>query len=219
MKKVNDKSWAEAWNDNVFSFNNPTRPRAGVTCLDGFTISVQASSKHYCTPKVNQMPSKNTVLYTEVECAFPSQKEELLMPYCDDPDKPTNSVYDHVPAVIIYKVLQKHGGMISGHLPPLDLDNESTDYCTFNFSDRVKYNSDTSIALIWHINDVQKALNNMKDNCLFTQRFENNENLKLTDEECLMILHDVEDDHDAGLGVTFDTLESAVVRYFEGKYL
>jgi len=42
--------------------------RPAIECIDGFMMSVQASSMHYCTPRENQGP------YSEVEVGYPSER-------------------------------------------------------------------------------------------------------------------------------------------------
>ncbi len=82
-----------------------------VRCADGFHMSVQARSTSYCTPRDNTGP------YIEAEVGFPSQTEPLLLPFAEQPETPTQSVYGYVPRNIIATVIAKHGGMISGSLP------------------------------------------------------------------------------------------------------
>tara|TARA_R110000751_G_scaffold305649_1_gene422383 strand:- start:620 stop:1264 length:645 start_codon:yes stop_codon:yes gene_type:complete len=83
-------------------------------CADGFTMSVQASERHYCTPLNDTGP------YTEIEIGFPNMLEPLLIPFQDEPtyNAPTESVYCYVPVEIIDEVIAKHGGLIEGTLPP-----------------------------------------------------------------------------------------------------
>ena len=83
-----------------------------VVCVDGFRMSVQAHDGAYCEPRID-----NAERYTEVEVGFPSEREELLMPYIEDESKPTGTVYAYVPASIVTLVIVKHGGMVSGELP------------------------------------------------------------------------------------------------------
>ena len=82
-----------------------------VMCADGFSMSVQASSTAYSEPRDNIGP------YTKAEVGFPSQPEEMLLKYAEDPDKPTETVYGWVPRQIIINVVAKHGGIVSGDLP------------------------------------------------------------------------------------------------------
>ena len=76
-----------------------------VVCKDGFKMSVQASSSHYCEPKTIADD------YSEVEIGYPSQEESMLMKYCEDEDNPCNTVYGYVPCSVIDKIIEKHGGI------------------------------------------------------------------------------------------------------------
>jgi len=81
-------------------------------CKDGFSLSVQADSGTYCSPRVD-----NADNYTAVEVGFPSSHEPLLTPYQDGEGDMRESVFAWVPASVIGLVLIKHGGMIDGELP------------------------------------------------------------------------------------------------------
>ena len=88
-----------------------------VVCNDGFSISIQASRDHFCTPRDDIGP------YECVEAAYPSEWEDLLLPFTDS-NTPvicgiTPTMYVNVPASVIRAVINKHGGMArrSGHLP------------------------------------------------------------------------------------------------------
>tara|TARA_R100000458_G_C8227143_1_gene209884 strand:+ start:168 stop:530 length:363 start_codon:yes stop_codon:yes gene_type:complete len=98
--------------------------REVVVCKDNFKMSVQASENHYCSPKVNG----SAISYSHVEVGFPTEKEDLLMDYCEDRDEPTDTVYAYVPAAVIIDVIEKHGGIVAGALPNLDL----TEYSDYN---------------------------------------------------------------------------------------
>ena len=74
-------------------------------CKDGFTMSVQASKGHYCRPRLDCGP------WDKVEVGFPSQKEELLIEYAEEPEKPTMTVYGYVPIEIVKQIILKHGGL------------------------------------------------------------------------------------------------------------
>lgn len=71
-----------------------------VECADGWTVSVQASEKHHCTPKSNDGP------YKTVEVGYPLSPEELLTPYEDG----KYGIYNRVPVEIVDEVIKKHGG-------------------------------------------------------------------------------------------------------------
>ena len=84
-----------------------------VVCADGFEMSVQASDGHYCIPRKD-----NAERYAAVEVGFPSIVESMLMPFCEDPSKPTETVYGYVPVEKVSLIIAKHGGIVSGELPP-----------------------------------------------------------------------------------------------------
>jgi len=86
-----------------------------IVCADGFSMSVQASETHYCTPKDNKGP------YTSVEVGFPSASDDDLLPYMERLDgeiSPEGAVYGYVPVEVVHKVIENHGGRVSGRLPP-----------------------------------------------------------------------------------------------------
>ena len=83
-----------------------------VVCADGFTMSVQAHQGAYCEPRVSGAPK-----YTHVEVGFPSEREDLLMQFAEEPDKPTQTVYGWVPVQTVTNVLAKHGGIVDGEVP------------------------------------------------------------------------------------------------------
>ena len=84
-----------------------------IVCKDGFSMSVQASKGHYCNPKNDQGP------YCEVEVGAISNNEPLLSRHAEDPNNPTKTVYGWVPSLTVYKIIEKHGGAISGEVPPM----------------------------------------------------------------------------------------------------
>ena len=83
-----------------------------VVCKDGFSMSVQANSTSYCSPRIS-----NADRYTDVEVGFPNESEDLLLEYAEDPDSPTETVYPYVPTTVVSLVIAKHGGMIEGEVP------------------------------------------------------------------------------------------------------
>ena len=80
------------------------RPR--VSCLDGFSMSVQASSLHQCRPKEDGL-----IVYETVEVGFPSQSEELLLPFREKLSG--GRIHFNVPIATIDAVIEKHGGFVS----------------------------------------------------------------------------------------------------------
>lgn len=79
-----------------------------IICNDGFTMSVQGSSGHYCSPRSVEKD------YYSMEIGFPSIAEPLIYPFMDgdiEDTDPTNTVYGYVPCDIIDEVIIKHGGI------------------------------------------------------------------------------------------------------------
>lgn len=74
--------------------------RPHIVCKDGYELSVQASSRHYCTPRKDRAK-----FYVEVEVGFPSYHDDLLG---DDNDC---GVYACVPVENVAVLIDKHGGM------------------------------------------------------------------------------------------------------------
>lgn len=92
--------------------------RRRVVCADGFSLSVQASDFHYCDPRVEDADA-----YDEVEVGYPSEEEPFLMKYIEAPSRietspPTKQVYPYVPSRLVRAVIELHGGMVEGELPP-----------------------------------------------------------------------------------------------------
>ena len=79
-----------------------------LTCIDGFSMSVQVSQYHYCTPKV---PYTITTEYTHMEVGYPSEIEESLLPFAENKNDPCGTVYYRVPVEIINDIINKHGGV------------------------------------------------------------------------------------------------------------
>ncbi len=77
-----------------------------IVCVDGFTMSVQASEAHYCQPRDNKGP------WHTVEVGYPSEREVLFMTYAEDKKHPTDTVYAGIPIDLVVTVIDKHGGMI-----------------------------------------------------------------------------------------------------------
>ena len=99
-----------------------------IECLAGFRMSVMASHKHKCKPRKDW--SKG-VKYNKLEVNLINRREPIMESYCDDWRALLNGTYDkactngirciYVPAWKVYETIKKHGGMISGKLPRLDI--------------------------------------------------------------------------------------------------
>jgi hypothetical protein len=90
-----------------------------VRCADGFNMSVQASHSNYSSPRNNTGP------WDSVEIGFPSAYELCLMPYAEDSDRPTETIYGYVPNILVRSVIEAHGGLVSGEVPPIPFVKET----------------------------------------------------------------------------------------------
>lgn len=79
-------------------------PRPAFILKDGSKISIQASGSTYCTPRIN-----NADEYSAVEVGFPSKEFPELLPYAEDPEEPTNTVYGYVPVELLNKIIEREG--------------------------------------------------------------------------------------------------------------
>jgi hypothetical protein len=77
-----------------------------VTCADGFSVSIQANTAAYCAPRDQYGP------WHLLEAGFPSEHPgEEMMRHCEQPANPTQTVYGYVPAEVIDRMLESHGGI------------------------------------------------------------------------------------------------------------
>lgn len=65
------------------------------------------------TPRTNLESGE----YETCEVGFPNQREELLMPYAEDPETPTETVYGYVPVTLVEQIIEKHGGWFESKIP------------------------------------------------------------------------------------------------------
>jgi hypothetical protein len=92
------------WQRNAVRRDGIILPR--IHCADGFSMSVQASEWHYCTPREHQCDG-----YFTVEIGFPSEPVAELLPYAEIPDTPTETVYARVPVTLVNEIVNAHGGV------------------------------------------------------------------------------------------------------------
>ena len=95
------KSHKYPFSDEVIQEN---RPR--LLCNDGFSISVQASKFHYCSPRLDGAQD-----YEAVELGYPSMEDELINEYAEDDWNYTETVYGYVLIDVVEKLIEKHGGI------------------------------------------------------------------------------------------------------------
>lgn len=86
----------------VYELNRP-----GLHCKDGFSVSVQASEFHYCTPRIN-----GANRYETVELGFPNAVDSLIVDYAEDDGDLTRTVYAYVPVEVVNELIEKHGGIV-----------------------------------------------------------------------------------------------------------
>ena len=79
-------------------------------------MSVQASREHFCSPRDDYGP------HNGVEVGYPSEWEDLLLPFTDNNTDHTPvicgmapTLYVNVPPSTIRAVIQKHGGMTANY--------------------------------------------------------------------------------------------------------
>lgn len=81
-----------------------------VRCADGFSMSVQASVSHYCSPK----EFRDDGQYDSWEIADPSARERLLLKRYTSAKRrwnPLEAVYGWVPTRVVDQIIAKHGGL------------------------------------------------------------------------------------------------------------
>jgi len=76
-----------------------------VVCKSGLRFSVQASYAHYCAPRDNVGP------FSEVEVGFPNLVVDELMPFAEDAEEPTRTVYGWVPVDLVERIIADNGGI------------------------------------------------------------------------------------------------------------
>ena len=103
--------------------SNPYKPR--IVCADGFSLSVQASSGHYCLPRENGPPDWWNY-YDEVEVGYIKKDGELISL---DPtyrwkqwreyvlEDGTCAVYAYVPVDDVLEFIASHGGAVESNPP------------------------------------------------------------------------------------------------------
>ena len=74
-----------------------------IECVDGTTLSVQASKMHYCKPRTNRGP------FTHVEVGAASVDPPKTWAEYADGDYPSY-VYGYVPVELVREYIDSHGG-------------------------------------------------------------------------------------------------------------
>ena len=76
-----------------------------VECADGFTMSIQASSRHLCSPRKDNLDE-----YDFYEVGFPSEEPLFFKEYAVD-ENYVRTVYGFVPKELILKEISYRGGI------------------------------------------------------------------------------------------------------------
>jgi len=76
-------------------------------CKDGFSVSIQARSGSYCSPRED-----NAFPYNEVELGFPSGPVPELAEWKDGEGPDEATVYGYVPVDVVEKLIDSHGGFL-----------------------------------------------------------------------------------------------------------
>lgn len=105
MDKVN-KWLEEQYVNSIGRINDSFFIARPIHCNDGFCVSVQASSIHYCAPR-----ETGAYPYKTVELGYPNMVIEELEPYAECTVDPTGTVYPFVPIELVNDVMEKHGGI------------------------------------------------------------------------------------------------------------
>lgn len=82
---------------------------------DGFSVSIQAHDGAYCEPRRDGFRA-----YRSVELGYPNRPCPFIMDYAEEPTRPTDTVYGYVPASVVRKMIEAHGGLVDGECPPLE---------------------------------------------------------------------------------------------------
>jgi len=78
---------------------------------DGFSVSMQASCGHYCSPRDSNTIDDNVdEIHTAFELGYPSEIEELITEYAEDKTELTETAYGWVPLKTVLKLIKKHNG-------------------------------------------------------------------------------------------------------------
>ena len=79
-------------------------PKRRCELASGYTVSVQASESHYCTPRINDAKE-----YRSVE----------IWLFDEDGTPVTKNPQSYVPVSEVRNLIEAHGGIVSGELPPM----------------------------------------------------------------------------------------------------
>ena len=81
-------------------------PFSRVVCMDGFSVSVQASEYAYCHPRDNFGP------WFSVELGFPNRRMPSLSQYAENKKAHTKTIFGYVPISAVHDLIESHGGIV-----------------------------------------------------------------------------------------------------------
>lgn len=79
-----------------------------IVCADGFRMSVQASSMHFCKPKGNAGPYTHVEVYTDTVEQFKPYAETSW--HGEDDEEYFSGLFFNVPIELVVEVINDHGG-------------------------------------------------------------------------------------------------------------
>jgi hypothetical protein len=86
------------FNGYMMAMTHISNPIAPIRCNDGFSMSVQASSMHYCHPRSDQGPWSSFEVWGS---------DNALLPYVEK----NSEVCGFVPLDVVVTIINNHGGM------------------------------------------------------------------------------------------------------------
>jgi len=94
---------------------NIKQPNPRIICTDGVSLSVQASSYHYCSPRIDELDHWTD--YSSVEVGFIKNANDEDFTPPDDwkayaEDGFPSDVYSFVPTQMVKEFIEKHGGTV-----------------------------------------------------------------------------------------------------------
>lgn len=105
LKATNKSNYQKILPINVYQKDRPL-----VVCNDGFTLSIQASRYHLCTPLKNNRTDYTTFELSKLSEEIPELEEFKI--YDNGPlNKFSTQTYAFVPRAIVEEILEEHGGI------------------------------------------------------------------------------------------------------------
>lgn len=105
---VISKHFTQWMQENIcLEYKGMTQQCCRLVLANGVSLSIQASGTHYSSPRETVPYSQ----YTAFEIGYPSERIEALMPYCDNEDEPTDTVYAYVPLEVLDVYIASVGGV------------------------------------------------------------------------------------------------------------